>query len=1012
MSSRPLRAGIALLLLFVLSGFAGLIYQSIWAHYLGLTLGHAAYAQTLVLAIFMGGLAVGAWLVSRTTLRQSHLILAYAVVELVIGILGVVFHPVFEAYVEFSQQSVLPGLSSDAWARAYQWLSATLLIAPQSILLGATFPLLSAGYLRLAPGSGGEILGGLYFANSIGAALGALFTTFLLLPLYGMPGSVLTAGSINLAVGIGAWLVWRSIRELPQPIVSPPLQTENADTTAEWSRLARVLLVAVFITGATSFVYEIGWVRLLNQALGTTVHSFELMLAAFIFGLACGGLWVRRKTDRIQDAVQYVGYAQVFMGVAALLSLVAFTQAFRWVGWMVQSFSKTDEGYQLYVIGSAAVSLLVMFPAAFFAGMTLPLITLALLRGGGGEAVIGRVYASNTLGAIVGVFLTVHLLVPLIGVRLSVTLAALGDVALGLYLLRRVSPAAATRGYALAGALAIAAAVVSMVGGRLDPEIQSSGVFRHGMARLTADAEVVYIRDGKTATTTVNTNNAGRFATISTNGKPDAGLATSVDLPPTPDETTMVMAAALPLAIHPHPERVAIIGWGSGLTTHSMLGSSVPKSVETIEIERTMYEGASLFGARVARAYSDPRSSVHFDDARTYFATGGRKLDVIISEPSNPWVSGVASLFTLEFYRFVSRHLRDDGILVQWIHSYEMDDAIMATMVAALVEVFPAVEVYTSNHTDLLFVAGKRALPQADWSRLRAEPLGGELTRVGLANSAEFQVRRVGSERLLRAFVRVNHAPAHSDYFPTVSLDGPRARFRGATSDTLQAYMTTGMPVLEMLDGRLPSPASARIVDSPYHIATQRFAIASGVRDGLLAGHAPAELSREYPTYALHVESLARLSSGILRGEQLMLWSLAAANAAEATLGVFAEQDLRGVWIAPSWISDIHDQPQQVRDVLLAYGAAASREPRRMRESALAVLDGADEKLAMLCREHMLLVAQLGAWADGGGMPAVREIDARYGMDIVASDSLRSARALMLAWTDAPHPAKRERSSQ
>jgi len=171
--------GRLLLGLFVLSGFAGLVYQSIWSHYLGLSLGHAAYAQTLVLAIFMGGMALGAWAVSRFGLGWRRLILAYAVVEAVIGVLGLVFHPLFVAYMDVSQQAVYPALEA-AWAvRAWQWGTAALLILPQSVLLGMTFPLMSGGYLRLAPREDGEILGGLYFSNSLGAALGALAAVFI-----------------------------------------------------------------------------------------------------------------------------------------------------------------------------------------------------------------------------------------------------------------------------------------------------------------------------------------------------------------------------------------------------------------------------------------------------------------------------------------------------------------------------------------------------------------------------------------------------------------------------------------------------------------------------------------------------------------------------------------------------------------------------------------------------------------------------------------------------------------
>ena len=211
------RLSATLLGLFVLSGFAGLIYQSVWSHYLGLTLGHAAYAQTLVLAIFMGGMALGAAWASRVSVRWGRLLLGYAVIEAAIGVAGLLFHPVFVAYSGWSSGSVLPALQSPWLAHLYGWTTCALLILPQCVLLGATFPLMSAGLLRALPGQDNEVLGGLYFTNSLGAALGAICSTFVLIPAIGLPGAVHTAGLLNLLVALIAWRASRSI-STPAPV--------------------------------------------------------------------------------------------------------------------------------------------------------------------------------------------------------------------------------------------------------------------------------------------------------------------------------------------------------------------------------------------------------------------------------------------------------------------------------------------------------------------------------------------------------------------------------------------------------------------------------------------------------------------------------------------------------------------------------------------------------------------------------------------------------------------------
>ena len=981
----------SLLWLFIASGFAGLIYQSIWSHYLGLSLGHAAYAQTLVLAIFMGGMALGAWLVSRYGGGWRRLILAYAVVECVIGVAGLVFHPLFLGYTDFSQGTVYPALES-AWAvRAWQWGSAALLIAPQSILLGMTFPLMSGGYLRVAPRADGEILGGLYFTNSIGAAAGALVATFLLLPWVGMPGAVAIAGAVNLAVGVVAWAVSR--RADAQPVASVRTAQEAQAAAPADRGLWRLVLFAAAITGASSFVYEIGWVRLLNQALGTTVHSFELMLSAFILGLAFGGLWIRRRSARIVDALAYAGYAQILMGIAALVSIPVFSQSFRWVGAMMAVLPRTETGYSLFSLGSGVIALLVMFPAAFFAGMTLPLFTMALLRRGWGESSIGRVYAANTLGAIVGVMLAVHVLIPTVGLRLAVTLAALADIVLGVVLLRRYADRVSPRRFGLAVAASVVVLAGSLVLGKLDPRALASGVFRHGAATLDQDAQVHYLRDGKTASVAFLTT--GSIGSIVTNGKPDASVQLAAGEAPAEDEITMAMLAALPLAVHPEPKRIAVIGWGSGMTTHYLLGSPVPEIVESIEIERAMYDGARLFGDRVARAYDDPRSKVQFEDARTYFSTGHKRYDLIISEPSNPWVSGVGSLFTQQFYRFLAGHLNEGGVMVQWIHAYELNDPLLMTMVSALLSEFPHADIYSSNGVDLILLASRTPLDALDYSRVSMSPLGAELAYQGLSGQVDFAVRKVGDRNTLEALAALYRATPHSDFYPTVSLQAPRARFVNSSAVSLDQLATFGLPVLEMTGAR------ERLADGEQPHAMRQ---EQGAQDYWNARYVAAALLGGDATEAANVPGDAAPHLGVLRPSPSLAGSpdklfdvmTAVSVVADYSLSFQSPEDGRALWAGePAWLAA--DAPASLRAVMAAYAATAERSPG-MRRAGLEALAALDASAPELVREHMLIVAILGAIAEGD-LAGAKDIEREFGPGV---KPLRygMARAYLQAWID------------
>src|SRR5216684_464046 len=356
--------------LFALSGFTGLIYESVWSHYLKLFLGAAAFAQSFVLAAFMAGLALGAWLASRWSSRLKNLLAAYGWIEAAIGVAALVFH---EAYVLLTQASldhVIPALGSPGAVEIFKYTLCAALIVPQTVLLGMTFPLLSGAVIRREPHASGHHLAMLYFTNSIGAAIGALAAAFWLLGWLGMPGTMRLAGALNLA------------------------------------------LAAAFVTGLASFVYEIVWIRMLSLVLGSSFHAFELMLSAFITGLALGGLWIRNRIDKIADPVRYAGIVQLGMGLAALATIFVYHWTFDWMAWALAILQHNEAAYPVCNFFSHARAFAVMLPATFLAGMTLPLFTHVLLRGVRGERAIGQIYASNTLGAIAGVLIAVHLLVP------------------------------------------------------------------------------------------------------------------------------------------------------------------------------------------------------------------------------------------------------------------------------------------------------------------------------------------------------------------------------------------------------------------------------------------------------------------------------------------------------------------------------------------------------------------------------------------------------------------------
>jgi spermidine synthase len=362
-----------------------------------------------------------------------------------------------------------------------KFTAAALLVVPPAIALGWSFPLMSSALLRRRPEDAGRHLATLYFVNSAGGVAGVLVSGFVLLDRIGLPATLAVAGVLNLAIARVAWTSSDPVRS-PQAPESIPSSSGQAT--------ALLLLAVAALTGLASFGYEIAWIRMLSLVLGSSTHSFELMLAAFIAGLALGGAWVRRRIDAWTDPARALGVVQVVMGVAALATLPAYRYSFDAVSWLVTTLPQTSDGYLGYFAGSSGIALAVMLPATFCAGMTLPLISAVLYRSSVGERAMGRVYAANAAGGIAGVFLAAHFGLPYLGVHGTLVAAAGVDLVAGLALL---AAAGANSRRALVGAVVVGtAALVGFGSYRTDELLSASGVYRVGALPDASSAEVIY----------------------------------------------------------------------------------------------------------------------------------------------------------------------------------------------------------------------------------------------------------------------------------------------------------------------------------------------------------------------------------------------------------------------------------------------------------------------------------------------------------------------------------------
>ena len=955
------------LLIFTASGFAGLIYESVWSHYLKLFLGHAAYAQTLVLAIFMGGMALGAAWCSRISARWRDLLFAYAIIEALIGLAALAFHPAFNAVTEYAFAHIIPAIGNPAGVQAFKWTLGAALILPQSVLLGMTFPLLTAGVVRLRPDRSGHAIAMLYFTNSLGAGVGVLASGFYFIPAAGLPGTLIASGIINLAVAAAVILLPRR----PSAVAGLPFQPERlAPLTAEAARRVRLLLVIAALTGASSFMYEIGWIRMLALVLGSSTHAFELMLSAFILGLAFGGLWVRRRIDAAGDTMRLLGFVQLAMGVAALATLPVYGESFYAMRWLLTSLAPSEPGYGVFNVASHAIALAVMFPAAFCAGMTLPLVTKTLLGLGSGERAIGQVYAANTAGSIVGVLAAVHLGLPLLGVKGLIIAGAAIDLALAVVLLG-AAPGRLRRTYTTA---AVAASVLVLVGAtlvRLDAHNMASGVYRLGILMDPNRYRMLHHEDGKTTTVSVTTEKT--VLSLRNNGKSDGSLNSDPAGHPTGDEFTMAMIGALPMLMMPEARQVANIGFGTGLTAQAVLASERLERLDTIEIEPAVVRAARHFMPFNRRAYEDPRSHVHIEDAKTFFSSQQALYDVIISEPSNPWVSGVASLFSSEFYRHARRHLRQGGLFVQWVQLYEFSPALLASVIEALRPVFSDYVVYIANDGDLILVAangGRVPEPQAEAFAQR--DVTALFKRLGIGSVEELKLHRVGGRRILDPYFRSFGAEPNSDFFPVIDLNASKARFMRARATGAVLLTEAPLPLLDIFEpGHMADPSDVVAAGGPERIKRPLFVQqASWVHDYLLQGD--PQLLR----------TMARGPAGELRMLRAALIECRVrlpAGVAAASMSDFARlvnpflprEQATAVWRKLESSPCISSLDASERRWLRLHAAVGARDPSGMGDAAAAIL-AADQELDGDSRTFVVAVLMAGRTVAGERSEAVK----------------------------------------
>jgi spermidine synthase len=770
---------LAALLLTVVTGFAGLVYEVAWQKYLAVLLGSHAEATAAVLAIFLGGLSLGYAIFGRVSRglaeraqrlsRRPRLLYFYAIVEAGIGLYALLFPSLFGV---FQRISLFVPHGNAGLGFAFDVALSALLIGPPAVLMGGTIPVLTlalAGDLRHAT----RIHALVYGFNTVGAFVGALAGGFVLIPRLGLDGVVYAMGCANLV----AAALFAELDRHSDGIELDLGDRSTAEPVARFAAWATVSLLAGFAMMALQTTFN----RVGALALGASQFTFASIVAVFVACIALGSLAVSALEKIPRGLV--VGSQWLLVVLLFPLYLV-MEDAGYWAHVIRVLFFPIDWAFHAYQLLNFEAIFLVLFVPIGLSGALLPLLFHELRR----EvrdlgAVAGRLYAWNTLGSLLGALFGGYLLLFWLDLhqiyRLAMVALAVGASILTVLVLRPI-PRFVVPVILIPtlGAIALLPA--------WSPERLSAGLFRSrsegslsflGPDKMFAERDigaVVSYDDGPASTVTViDPDGSSENRSILVNGKSDGALLS--------DYPTMALTALIPALMAESHENCFVIGLGTGVTTGELAALDETKSVTVAEISHGVIEVAPLFDEGNLRASRSPKVDIRRGDAYRTLLQSREVYDVIISEPSNPWVIGVEMLYSREFLEAAREHLAPGGVYAQWFHVYESDPEVVALVLRTYASVFPHISVWFTLGSDMLLLGinqTDRALDvEALEERFARSDFRAGFERVGIESFAQLAAH----ELLPLGTVHAVESPGeiHTLLHPILSYRAARAFFRG-----------------------------------------------------------------------------------------------------------------------------------------------------------------------------------------------------------------------------------------
>lgn len=674
------------LALFVASGATGLVDQLCFAKYLGYVVGATAHAVSAVLAAFMTGLALGAFLGGKLSSRIRRPLMAYGVLELVVAatvaLTPLGFRALTPAYAALA--GALP--ESLAALSALRWAVAFVLVVVPTTAMGATLPFLSRGIEAEYAGARDRErrLSALYAANTVGGASGALLAAYAVVPLLGLRGTLLASAAVSALIGVVALRLGRAAwADAPQETRAAAVEAAGIESMIGPSGRERGLLYGfAFASGALVFASEVVFTHLLALIIGNSAYAFGLILAAFLTSLFTGAALADALRRRLGSAALPLGLCATALALLVTLPLWdELPGLFAVLGETITSF----EGREA-VRGVTALAIL--FLPTTLMGLTFPLLLQRVARYAGVGGWVGRLTATNTVGAVFGSLATGYLLLPALGSERSVIAVALA-FAVG-------SVLAAPWAQGVARRVALGGAGAALIGALVLP--------RWDLAELTSGANVYFegpstkqrllsIREDVHGGVTTVTEAEG-VVTLYTNGKFQGNTGWEM--------SAQRLFAHYPSIFVQRFDRALVIGLGTG-TTLGTLAAYPWRAIDVVEISPAIVEAANRYFRVPNRgALDDPRVRLTLGDGRNYLLVKNERYDLIGMELSSIWFAGAANLYSDEFYRLVRERLREDGVFQQWVQLHHIRPRDFATIINTLRRSFPHVALFYGGGQGIL----------------------------------------------------------------------------------------------------------------------------------------------------------------------------------------------------------------------------------------------------------------------------------------------------------------------